>query len=75
MAPLLVGLGVDELSMNPTQLPVIAEWVSRFRYVDAKRFASRVMRLTTADKTARALKEAYDYCRQQKKGDWKHEQS
>ncbi len=75
MAPLLVGMGVDELSMNPTQLPVIADWVSRFRYVDAKRFASRVLRLTTADKTARALKEAYDYCRQQKRGDWKHGQS
>lgn len=70
MAPLLVGLGVDELSMMPTQIPAIADWISRFSFVDAKRFASRVVRLTTADKAARALAEAYDYIKRQKKGSW-----
>jgi len=74
MTPFLVGLGVDELSMVPTQLPAIADWISRFKFVDAKRFSSRVIRLTTADKVSRALKEAYDYIKQQKKGSWISEQ-
>lgn len=75
MAPFLVGLGVDELSMNPTQLPVLADWISRFRFSDAKRFASRVMRLATADRVLEALQEAYEYVRKQKHGDWRDEQS
>ncbi|MDD4051964.1 MAG: phosphoenolpyruvate--protein phosphotransferase [candidate division Zixibacteria bacterium] len=74
MAPFLVGMGVDELSMNPTRLPELAEWISRFRYSDAKRFASRVMRLSTADKVMAALKEAYDYVDKLKQGDWRDEQ-
>ncbi|MCP4570071.1 MAG: phosphoenolpyruvate--protein phosphotransferase [FCB group bacterium] len=75
MAPFLVGLGVDELSMSPTQLPVIADWISRFKYIDAKRFSSRVMRLGNAEKVSRALKEAYDYIKQQRKGSWLDEQT
>jgi phosphotransferase system enzyme I (PtsI) len=74
MAPFLVGLGVDELSMNPTRLPELAEWISRFRYADAKRFASRVMRLTTADNVMAALTEAYEYVEKLKQGDWRDEQ-
>lgn len=74
MAPFLVGMGVDELSMNPTRLPELAEWISRFRYSDAKRFASRVLRLTTAEKIMTALKEAYDYVEKLKQGDWRDEQ-
>jgi len=74
MAPFLVGLGVDELSMNPTRLPELAEWISRFRYADAKRFASRVLRLTTADKVMAALTEAYEYVEHLKQGDWRDEQ-
>jgi phosphotransferase system enzyme I (PtsI) len=70
MAPLLVGLGVDELSMNPTLLPGVSDWISRFNYIDAKKFASRVMRLTNAEKVARAIREAYEYIRRQKKGTW-----
>jgi phosphotransferase system enzyme I (PtsI) len=70
MTPLLIGLGVDELSMTPTQLPIIADWISRFSYYDAKRFSSRVMRLNTAEKVSRALSEAYDYVKNQKKGSW-----
>ena len=74
MVPLLVGMGVDELSMSPTRLPDIAEWISRFKYVDAKRFASRVMRMITAAKVTRALKEAYEFIKQQKKRSWMDEQ-
>lgn len=75
MIPYLVGLGVDELSMSPTQLPVIADWISRFGFIDAKRFSSRVMRLTSPEKVSRALSEAYDYIKQQKKGSWLDEQT
>jgi len=72
LTPFFIGLGVDELSMNPTLLPGIAEWIRRINAVDAKRFASRVMRLTTAEKISRALKEAHDYIKLQKKGSWFH---
>lgn len=70
MVPFFVGLGVDELSMNPTSLPGVADWISQMDALDAKRFASRVMRLTTIDKMVRAFKEAYEYIRRQKKGSW-----
>jgi phosphotransferase system enzyme I (PtsI) len=70
MVPFFIGLGVDELSMNPTLLPGVAEWISRINSIDAKRFASRLMRLTTTDKVSRAVKEAYEYVKNQKKGSW-----
>ncbi len=70
MAPFFIGLGVDELSMNPTLLPGVADWISRINSIEAKRFASRVMRLTTTEKVSRAFREAYDYIKQQKKGSW-----
>ncbi len=70
MAPLFIGLGVDELSMNPTMLPGISRWITRINSVDAKRFASRVLRLTTLEKVERAISEAHDYIRNQRKGSW-----
>lgn len=70
MAPFFVGLGIDEFSMNPTMLPQIGEWISRINYIHAKRFVSRLMRLATAPKVSRALHEAYDYIKLQKKGSW-----
>lgn len=70
MTPFFVGLGVDELSMNPTMLPRISEWISRINYIHAKRFVSRLMRLTTTVKITRALDEAYEYIKQQRKGSW-----
>jgi len=70
LTPFFIGLGIDELSMNPTLLPSIADWIGRINALDAKRFASRVMRLTTAEKVSRALKEANDYIKMQKKGSW-----
>ncbi|MEZ5358156.1 MAG: phosphoenolpyruvate--protein phosphotransferase [Candidatus Zixiibacteriota bacterium] len=70
MTPFFVGLGVDELSMNPTMLPRIAEWISRINYIHAKRFVSRLLRLTTTAKVTRALHEAYDYTKKQKRGSW-----
>jgi phosphotransferase system enzyme I (PtsI) len=73
MAPLFIGLGVDELSMNPTLLPGISQWINRIDSIDAKRFASRVMRLTSTAKVSRALREAHEYIGKQKKGSWIHE--
>jgi phosphotransferase system enzyme I (PtsI) len=75
LAPFFIGMGVDELSMNPTLLPGVSKWISRINSIDAKRFASRVMRLTTTAKVTRALREARDYIAKQKKGVWIHEQS
>ncbi|MFH1700433.1 MAG: phosphoenolpyruvate--protein phosphotransferase [Candidatus Zixiibacteriota bacterium] len=70
LTPFFVGLGVDELSMNPALIPGIADWISRLDYLQSKRFVSRLMRLTTVKKISRALREAYEYTRQQKKGGW-----
>jgi phosphotransferase system enzyme I (PtsI) len=70
MTPFFIGLGVDELSMNPTLLPDVMEWITRINSVDARRFVSRIMRLTTSDKISRALKEANDYIKKQKRGSW-----
>jgi phosphotransferase system enzyme I (PtsI) len=70
LAPFFIGLGVDELSMSPTLLPGMAQWISGIDSVDAKRFATRVLRLTNVKKVERALSEAYDYVKNQKKGGW-----
>lgn len=70
MVPFFIGLGVDELSMNPTLLPAVADWISRINSIDAKRFASRLMRLTTSEKVDRAVREAHEYVKHQKKGSW-----
>lgn len=44
----LLGLGLDELSMNPYSIPLIKRLIRSLRVDEARRMVRKVMRLTTA---------------------------
>ncbi|MBC7331975.1 MAG: phosphoenolpyruvate--protein phosphotransferase [Synergistetes bacterium] len=46
--PVLIGLGVDELSMNPRLIPQAKDMVRRFSYKELKSFAEEVLKLESA---------------------------
>ncbi|MFZ5494402.1 MAG: phosphoenolpyruvate--protein phosphotransferase [Verrucomicrobiota bacterium] len=57
-APLLLGLGVDELSMTPTLVPSVRYLVRAMKMSDAKNLAAEALKQTDARKTY-ALVEAF----------------
>jgi phosphotransferase system enzyme I (PtsI) len=57
-APLLVGLGVDELSMTPPLLPSVKYLIRNMKFADAKRLAADAIASTDAKKTY-AMVEAF----------------
>jgi phosphotransferase system enzyme I (PtsI) len=46
--PLLVGLGIDEISTNSTSIPEIKKIIRTLSFVDCQRIATRVLRMGTA---------------------------
>jgi phosphotransferase system enzyme I (PtsI) len=57
-APLLVGLGIDELSMTPPLLPAVKYLIRAMTFSDAQKLAQEALAQTDAQKT-RALIEAF----------------
>jgi phosphotransferase system enzyme I (PtsI) len=57
-APLLLGLGIDELSMTPPLLPAVKFLIRNTKFSDAKKLADEAMRQTDPRKTY-ALIEAF----------------
>ena len=57
-APLLLGLGVDELSMTPTLLPAVKFLIRNTKFSDAKKLAAEALALTDPKQTY-ALVEAF----------------
>jgi phosphoenolpyruvate-protein phosphotransferase (PTS system enzyme I) len=49
-APLLLGLGIDELSMTPTLLPAVKFLIRNTRFSDAKKLADEVLQMTDPKK-------------------------
>lgn len=47
--PILLGLGVDELSMNPQAIPLVKEVIRSIDTTDASDFVAAAMRETTAE--------------------------
>ncbi len=47
--PILVGLGVDELSMNPPAIPMVKAAMARLRMEEAKAIARQVLQLASAN--------------------------
>lgn len=66
-APLLLGLGVDELSMTPTLVPSVRYIVRAMKMADAKKLAEEVLKQPDAKKTY-ALVESF-YTDRMKNGD------
>jgi len=60
MAVLLIGMGVDELSMSPNLVPLVKKIISQISFADAQALAETVRRMSglPADKV-------YTYCRNQ----------
>jgi phosphoenolpyruvate-protein phosphotransferase len=58
LALLLVGLGVEELSMAPASIPIIKELLSRFTMNQLADLAARVLRLTTLAEVSALLDDA-----------------
>jgi phosphoenolpyruvate-protein phosphotransferase (PTS system enzyme I) len=48
-APILLGLGIDELSMNPQAIPMVKNAIRSINTSDMAAFMDEVMRLTTPD--------------------------
>ena len=53
--PILLGLELHNLSMNPQAIPRVKNLICRSRVDDCRRFMSRVLRLRTADEISRRL--------------------
>jgi phosphoenolpyruvate-protein kinase (PTS system EI component) len=54
--PILVGLGVDELSMNPPAIPVAKQIVRTLTLSGAKELAGRVLELETSAEVQECVK-------------------
>jgi len=57
-APVLVGLGLDELSMSAPSIPAVKAAVRRFTLAEAQRIAAAALALDSAEAVARFLQEA-----------------
>jgi phosphotransferase system enzyme I (PtsI) len=53
--PLLIGLGIDEISTNSTSIPEIKKIVRSLSVVECKHIAARALRMDTADEVSRYL--------------------
>ena len=57
--PLLLGLGMDELSMNPQTIPDIKRVIRSLKVEDTRSFLKEVLKQTTARDTFELIKDAY----------------
>jgi phosphotransferase system enzyme I (PtsI) len=53
--PVLVGLGIDEISTNSTSIPEIKKIIRSLSYEDCQRIAGRALRMDTADEITKYL--------------------
>ena len=59
-APLLLGLGIDELSMTPPLLPAVKFLIRNTKFSDAKKLADEALRLTDPKKIYTLLETFYN---------------
>jgi len=57
--PLLLGIGMDELSMNPQTIPDIKRVIRSLNVADTRSFMKEVLKQNTAKSTFELIKEAY----------------
>ena len=57
--PLLLGLGMDELSMNPQTIPDIKRVIRSLNVEDTRSFIKEVLKQTTAKSTFELIKDTY----------------
>ncbi|PIE66662.1 MAG: phosphoenolpyruvate--protein phosphotransferase [Deltaproteobacteria bacterium] len=59
-APILLGLGVDELSMNPQAIPRVKNTIRSLDLNDINEFIDEILRLKTADDVHVLLKQRFE---------------
>ncbi|MCF7849884.1 MAG: phosphoenolpyruvate--protein phosphotransferase [Kiritimatiellales bacterium] len=57
LVPLLIGLGVDELSLSPTQVPLIKDVIRHLHYADAVELAKNALSAQSAEHVAKSCRE------------------
>jgi phosphotransferase system enzyme I (PtsI) len=57
--PLLLGLGIDELSMNPQSIPSVKHMIRSIQFSDTAPLVKKVLKLASAEKTFELLREIY----------------
>ena len=57
--PLLLGIGMDELSMNPQTIPDIKRVIRSLNVADTRSFMKEVLKQTTAKSTFELINDAY----------------
>jgi phosphotransferase system enzyme I (PtsI) len=57
--PLLLGIGMDELSMNPQSIPDIKRVIRSLNVADTRSFMKEVLKQTTAKSTFELIKDTY----------------
>jgi len=57
--PLLLGIGMDELSMNPQTIPDIKRVIRSLNVADTRSFMKEVLKQTTAKSTFELIKDTY----------------
>jgi len=58
-APLLLGLGLDELSMHPQAIPLVKRMIRSIRLADTKEIVKKILCQRTARENFELLREAY----------------
>ena len=58
-APVLLGMGIDELSMNPQSIPVMKNLIRSIGYADTKKFMRGVLQQTSAQAVTEMIRENY----------------
>ncbi len=58
-APILVGLGIEELSTNPQAIPMIKNAIRMLNRDQARQFTDELLKLTTTDQIERLIESTY----------------
>jgi phosphotransferase system enzyme I (PtsI) len=57
--PLLLGMGIDELSMNPQSIPSVKHMIRSIQFSDTAPLVEEVLKLASAEKTFELLRDIY----------------
>ncbi len=58
-APLLLGLGLDELSMNPQAIPLVKHMIRSISLADSKKMVKQILNLRTAREVFEVLRDSF----------------
>lgn len=58
-APILLGMGFDELSMNPQSIPVLKRMIRSLNIEDTRQFVKEALKETSAEGIGKLLEDAY----------------